>query len=86
LKEYTIKFKISKARDIFNPFKPEFVLINLYDNQGDFVQSIYSGFLRPGEQQIKFDLRGIKSTSSFFLYTIQISNGEFYWGKFFYLK
>jgi hypothetical protein len=86
LKEYTIKFKISKARDIFNPFKPEFVLINLYDNQGDFVQSIYSGFLRPGEQQIKFDLRGIKSTSNFFLYTIQISNGEFYWGKFFYLK
>ena len=84
-KEYTIKFKISKAKDIFNPFKPEFVLINLYDNQGDFVQSVYSGFLRPGEHYKKIDLRDITSKSNFFLYTIQISNGEFYWGKFFKL-
>ncbi|MEJ5305059.1 MAG: VCBS repeat-containing protein [Ignavibacteria bacterium] len=85
-KELAINFKISKAKDIFNPFKPEFVLINLYDNRGDFVRSIYSGFLRPGEHNIKFNLREIATESNFYLYTIQISNGEFYWGKFFFLK
>ncbi|MGB9665626.1 MAG: FG-GAP repeat domain-containing protein [Ignavibacteria bacterium] len=84
-KVFTINFKISKARDIFNPFKPEFVLINLYDNKGDFIQPIFSGFLRPGEHSIKINLNEIISKSNFYLYTIQISNGEFYWGKFFYL-
>lgn len=84
--EYTIKFKISKARDLSNPFKPEFVLINIYDYRGDFVTSVYSGFIRPGIHEVKIDLNQIKSDSKFFLYTIQVSNGEFFWGKFFSLK
>jgi hypothetical protein len=84
-KEYKINFKISKAKNIFNPFKPEFVLINLYDHKGEFVQTIYSGFLRPGEHSINVKLKEILSNSNFYLYTIQIANGEFYWGKFFHL-
>ncbi|MFN4111964.1 MAG: FG-GAP repeat domain-containing protein, partial [Ignavibacteria bacterium] len=85
-KNYTLTFKISKARNILNPFKPEFVLINIYDLQGELIKTVYSGFLRPGNHQINFDLEKTLSYTGAYLYTIQITNGEFYFGRIFYIK
>lgn len=85
-RNYTLTFKISKARDILNPFKPEFVLINIYDLKGELIKTVYSGFLRPGNHQINLDLEKTLSYTGAYLYTIQITNGEFYFGRIFYIK
>lgn len=85
-RDYTLSFKISKARELLNPFKPEFVLINVYNLQGELIQTIYSGFLRPGTHEIKLDLEKALKKTGAYLYTIQITNGEFYYGRIFYIK
>ncbi len=85
-KKYSLKFKISKARDILNPFKSEFVLINLYDLKGELIKSIYSGFLRPGNHEIELNLDEVLNSTGAFLYTIQVTNGEFHYGRIFYIK
>lgn len=82
----TIKFKISKAREIINPFKPEFVLVNLYDLQGNYLKTLFTGSLRPGFHEINIDLDEFASSNSVYLYTVQITNGEFYSGRIFVLK
>ncbi len=83
---YKLNFKISKARDILNPFKPEFVLINVYNLRGEFIKSVFSDFLRPGEHEISIDLKDILKHSGAYLYTVQISNGEFHSGRIFYVS
>jgi hypothetical protein len=85
-RNYTINFKISKARDILNAFKPEFVLINLYDLRGELIQTCYSGFLRPGEHEINLELDKILKSTGAYLYTIQVTNGEFFYGRIFFVK
>ncbi|MEM3373554.1 MAG: VCBS repeat-containing protein [Candidatus Anstonellales archaeon] len=85
-KNYTLNFKISKARDLLNPFKPEFVMINLYDLKGELIQTVYTGSLRPGIHEINLDLDKILPSTGAYLYTIQITNGEFFYGRIFFIK
>lgn len=85
-REYILKFKISKAKEILNPFKPEFVLINIYDLNGELIQTVYNGFLRPGNHEIKLNLDEVLKSTGAFLYTIQVTNGEFFYGRIFYVK
>ncbi|MCX8056182.1 MAG: VCBS repeat-containing protein [Ignavibacteria bacterium] len=84
--EYVLNFKISKAKDFFNPYKPEFVLINIYNLQGEKIETAYNGFLRPGNHELKLNLDKILNSTGAYLYTIQITNGEFYYGRIFYVK
>lgn len=85
-KNYTLNFKISKARDLLNPFKPEFVMINLYDLKGELIKTVYTGSLRPGIHEINLDLDKILPSTGAYLYTIQITNGEFFYGRIFFIK
>lgn len=83
-RDYFVKVKVSGGKDVFNPFRPEFVLINLYDFTGNLISTLYYGYLRPGEHSLKLDIGKLNLLSSIYLYTIQISNGDFYSGKIFY--
>lgn len=83
-KKYSIEFEITGGRDIFNPFKSEFVLITLFNVEGEKIGEPYAGFLRPGKQKIEIDLDKYNLPKSVYNYTIQISNGEFFSGKLFY--
>lgn len=85
-KIYTLNFKISKARDILNPFKPEFVLINIYDLKGELIKTVYTGILRPGNHEINLELDKVLPATGAYLYTIQVTNGEFHYGRIFYIE
>jgi len=84
IKDYFVKVKISRSRNIFNPVKPEFVLIRLYDISGKFIESVFQGYLRPGEHNLSLNINKLNLPTSLYLYTIQISNGDFYSGSLFY--